>query len=131
MDCTTCLPRTCQRTAYPRISGTKGWETHSDWPDDDAGNVTLRLAPEDEKLPGTLLTSPLLEDDTAFGTNGGTSPDQIVDIRDVVDYYQDAGDFADDTSSKSIQTHLTAVVQFEEQQEGEKVVKHMKDSNNY
>lgn len=62
--------------------------------------------------------------DRAFGYNGGTSPGQVAEMKKVVDFYEETGDISDEVTS-ALQMHITAVERFEEQQKGDKVVKHM------
>ncbi|WP_433958370.1 Xaa-Pro dipeptidyl-peptidase [Cytobacillus horneckiae] len=42
--------------------GLDQWETHSNWPDEKAEKVKMRFAPQTEELPGSVMTSPLLEE---------------------------------------------------------------------
>ncbi|WP_269410961.1 Xaa-Pro dipeptidyl-peptidase [Lentibacillus daqui] len=86
-------------------------------------NVDVTLGESYVKLPIVGGKQAL---DTAFGFNGGTSPEQIADVHDVVEYFAAEDDFADNSVLKSLQMHLTAVERFENKQAGEKVVKHMK-----
>lgn len=56
-------------------------------------------------------------------------------IKGFVSYFEEYGAFANEAAVRSLQTHLTAVSNFEKQEEAEKVVKHMeqgfKDLLNY
>lgn len=63
--------------------------------------------------------------DEAFGYNGGTSPDNAKAIKDIVQYYEDEGEIADASNARALKLHLTAVGQFENQDQAEKVIKHM------
>lgn len=40
------------------------WETHSAWPDPEVETVEVKLAPENDSLPGTLTTGPIIHSDT-------------------------------------------------------------------
>ncbi|MDQ0270495.1 Xaa-Pro dipeptidyl-peptidase [Cytobacillus purgationiresistens] len=42
--------------------GADEWETHASWPEEQAEDVKLRFAPETDELPGSVMTSPLLDD---------------------------------------------------------------------
>lgn len=63
--------------------------------------------------------------DEAFGYNGGTSPDNAKAIKDNVQYYEDGGEIADASDARTLKLHLTAVEQFENRDQAEKVIKHM------
>lgn len=47
------------------------------------------------------------------------------DIMDDVDRFEEDGDFSNDEAPRRLQLHLTAVEQFERQEEAEKIVDHM------
>ncbi|WP_373893926.1 Xaa-Pro dipeptidyl-peptidase [Virgibacillus natechei] len=56
------------------------WETQSNWPDSDSKAVKVRLSPASEDLPGTLMTSPVINNLTqSFTDNPRQTEQQMVE----------------------------------------------------
>ncbi|MBY7144679.1 Xaa-Pro dipeptidyl-peptidase [Virgibacillus sp. NKC19-3] len=56
------------------------WETQSNWPDSDSKAVKVRLSPASEDLPGTLMTSPVINNLTqSFIDNPDQTEQQMVE----------------------------------------------------
>ncbi|EQB38576.1 MULTISPECIES: Xaa-Pro dipeptidyl-peptidase [Virgibacillus] len=64
--------------------------------------------------------------DKAFDYKGGTSPENVADMKKIISIYQEEDAFANPGVARSLLTHLTAVERFEEQQATDKFMKHMK-----
>lgn len=63
----------------------------------------------------------------AIGHDGGTSPVKTADLLNVVDYYNEKEAFADETITRALKVHLSAVKHYEKDENIEKAVKHLEN----
>ncbi|XGA30571.1 beta-N-acetylglucosaminidase domain-containing protein [Virgibacillus sp. CBA3643] len=52
-------------------------------------------------------------------------PDNVNDIKDLIEQYDEEGEFANDEVVRHLQTHLTSVSHYEDQEETDKVIQHL------
>lgn len=100
-------------------------EVHYSIKDLDYGYHTIRIEPtgeQHEEADGNQIVIDAFEiyDDTEVSADS---------IKKLVDYYVDKGAFVNDSDSRSLQVHLTAVNHYEQKEAADKVIKHMKGFN--
>jgi X-Pro dipeptidyl-peptidase len=63
--------------------------------------------------------------DDALGYQGGTLPENAAAMRDIVQYYENEGEFAESGIARALDMHLIAVEQFENLNQPDKVIRHL------
>ncbi|ASK64348.1 hypothetical protein CFK37_09235 [Virgibacillus phasianinus] len=56
----------------------------------------------------------------------GSHPFDAAGLSSLIDYFKEAGEFASDDAIRALKLHLAVVSQYEEKEQGEKVIEHMK-----